>query len=31
MALELPLFLSSDHEEALRALRERRSPRFDGS
>jgi len=30
MALELPLFLSSDHEEALAALREHRRPRFEG-
>ena len=30
-ALELPLFLSADHEEALAALREkRRPPRFEG-
>lgn len=29
-ALELPLFLSRDHEEALAALRERRPPRFEG-
>jgi enoyl-CoA hydratase/carnithine racemase len=30
MALELPLFLSADHEEALAALREKRPPRFEG-
>jgi hypothetical protein len=30
MALELPLFLSADHEEALAALREKRLPRFEG-
>jgi enoyl-CoA hydratase/carnithine racemase len=30
MALELPLFLSADHEEALAALREHRPPRFEG-
>jgi enoyl-CoA hydratase len=29
-ALELPLFLSRDHEEALAALREGRPPRFEG-
>ena len=29
-ALELPCFLSADHEEALAALRERRPPRFEG-
>jgi enoyl-CoA hydratase/carnithine racemase len=30
MALELPLFLSADHEEALAALRDKRPPRFEG-
>jgi len=30
MALELPLFLSADHEEALAARREHRPPRFEG-
>ena len=29
-ALELPLFLSSDHEEAMAAWRERRPPEFEG-